>query len=154
MSIPNKIPITRYEDYYTHHIGRYGDGNQFMGFVVATLSPLPNFESWKQYKRWYAVLYLFDEEGKYIDAKYEFFGSTADGEGEVVTRARDKLNEWLNDLPSKEFDNVQIELFNIKIDGHIFGLINASEPDEDYEAIHLVPNDLAFCAPWNGEYDT
>jgi hypothetical protein len=42
----------------------------------------------------------------------------------------------------------------VEIDGHILGLIDASDPDEDYEVIQLVPNDLAFYAPWNGEYDT
>ena len=154
MSVPNKIPITRYEDYFTHNIGHYGDGNQFMGFVVATMPPMLISENWKQYKRWYAVLYLFDKDGKYIDTKYEFFGTTADGESKVIARARDKLNEWLNNLPSKEYKNVQIELFNIEIDGYVFGLIDATEPDEDYESIHLVPNNLAFFAPWNGEFDT
>lgn len=100
MTVPNKILILREEKYHTHNIGRYGNKNQFMGFVVATL-PLPMPENWQEHKKWYAVLYLFDEDGNHIDTEYEFFGTTADGEEDVSTMANERLDKWLNELPNK-----------------------------------------------------
>jgi formate hydrogenlyase regulatory protein HycA len=52
------------------------------------------------------------------------------------------------------YGNVKVGLFQVQIDGHTFGLVDASVPEEGYVSIHLLPNDLAFFEPWDGTYDT
>ncbi len=86
MSIPDRITVSRIEDYYTHSIGRYGDGGQFMSFVVATL-PEVFPQDWERHKRWYAVLHTFDRDGNHLDTEARFAGVTADGENQVCLQA-------------------------------------------------------------------
>jgi formate hydrogenlyase regulatory protein HycA len=153
MAIPEKIPIVREENYRTHYIGRYGEGNQFMGFVTATI-PMPLPEDWQNHKRWYTVLHTFDSDGNHLDTEHWFAGTTADGEAAITKRALQKLQEMLAALGSIEYCDVEIRLFELEIDGHRFGLVPVVEPEEEYESIHLFPNDLAFFEPWDGYYDT
>jgi hypothetical protein len=152
MTIPAKIPIMREEGYVTDRIGRY-EGGQFMGFVTATL-PIPLPEDWQQHKRWYAVLHRFDEDGNHVRTDAWYAGVTADGEDEVIERARERLDRMIESLADHEFCDVEVGLFSVKIDGQTFGLIDASVPEEGYESVHLLPNDLAFFEPWDGSYDT
>ena len=151
MTIPTRIPMMREQGYHTDSIGRY-TGGQFMGFVTATLSiPLP--PDWQKSKRWYAVLHRFDHDGNHLGTDAWFAGVTADGEAVVVKKAQDRLNEMIHSLGGHEFCDVMVKLFSVEIDGHTFGLVDASEPD-DYEGVELLPNDLAFYDPWDGSYDT
>ena len=53
-----------------------------------------------------------------------------------------------------KYCDVAISHFRVEVDGRVFGLVDASEPDEGYESIHLLPNDFAFFEPWDGMYDT
>ena len=85
---------------------------------------------------------IIDGLAGFVDVK-DFLGGTAD----------------LNDLDA----GVEIAVvggiltqceFSVQVDGFRFGLVDASKPDEDYESVHLLPNDFAFFAPWNGEFDT
>jgi formate hydrogenlyase regulatory protein HycA len=71
-----------------------------------------------------------------------------------VERAEARLTEMIVALGKVRYANVEVGLFQVQIDGHTFGLVDASEPNEGYESIHLLPNDLAFFAPWDGTYDT
>jgi formate hydrogenlyase regulatory protein HycA len=126
---------------------------KFMAFVVATIpTPLPH--DWKNHKKWYATLHSFDENGKHLDTKATFTGLTADGEGLVFEKGEELLSKMLSSLGEVIFGDIEIELFSVEIDGYTFGLVDASEPEENIERIDLLPNDLAFFAPWNGEYDT
>jgi formate hydrogenlyase regulatory protein HycA len=153
MAVPRKIKISREEDYYTHYIGKTGDGRQFMALIGATLPvPLPN--DWPNHKKWYAILHTFDKEGKHIETKAICTGKTADGEDEVVDKARTVRNDMVSSLGEISFEDVEAELFSTEVDGFIFGLVDASEPAEGIERIDLLPNDLAFFEPWDGEYDT
>jgi hypothetical protein len=153
MAVPQTIKILREKGYHTDQIGNYGDGNQFMGFVVAALpTPLP--EDWQDHKRWYAVLHTFDRKGKHLNTEAWFAGTTASGERQAVEKAEARLAEAIASLGKVRYGNVKVGLFQVRIDGHVFGLVDASEPDEDYESVHLLPNDLAFFAPWDGTYDT
>jgi formate hydrogenlyase regulatory protein HycA len=151
MAVPQIIKIVREEGYHTDQIGKYGAGNQFMAFVTATL-PLPKSRGAE--KRWYAVLHTFDKKGKHLGTEAWFAGTTASGEREAVEIAQARLAEMIAALGKVKYGNVKVGLFQVKIDGHVFGLVDASEPDEDYESIHLLPNQLAFFAPWDGMYDT
>ncbi len=153
MAVPQTIKILREEGYHTDQIGKYGDGKQFMGFVTATL-PMPLPDNWQFHKRWYAVLHTFDKKGKHLNTEAWFAGTTASGEREVVQKAQTRLSEMIAALGEVRYGNIKVGLFQVQIDGHTFGLVDASEPDEDYESIHLLPNDLAFFDPWDGTYDT
>jgi formate hydrogenlyase regulatory protein HycA len=153
MAVPQTIKILREAGYHTDRIGKYENGNQFMGFVTATL-PMPLPEDWQPHKRWYAVLHTFDADGKHLNTEAWFAGTTASGERESVERAQARLAEMIAGLAKVKYGNVKIKLFQVRIEGHIFGLVAASEPDEDYESVHLLPNDLAFFEPWDGTYDT
>ena len=153
MAVPKTIKVAREEGYHTDRIGKSLDGNQFMGFVTATLpTPLP--KKWQSHKRWYAVLHTFDKNGKHLNTEAWFAGTTASGEREAVEKAQAKLDQMIAALGKVKYGNVKVGLFRVQIDGHTFGLVDASEPDEGYESIHLLPNDLAFFEPWDGTYDT
>lgn len=153
MAIPQRLKIRRDEDYHTHHIGRRENGEQFMALIGATLAmPLPR--NWQKDKRWYAVLHLFDKTGKHLDTKAWLAGTTADGEEAVLERARAKVNEMLKELGRVTYCDIEVGLFSVEIDGSTFGLVDASEPDEGYERVHLLPGNVAFFAPWDGRYDT
>ncbi|MBS0210764.1 MAG: hypothetical protein JSS27_17620 [Planctomycetes bacterium] len=153
MTIPEKIRIKYEPDYHTDQIGTFSDGQQFMAFVTATL-PTPPPVDWPNHKRWYAVLHAFDADGEHETTKAWFAGTTADGEAAVVEKAQARLKELIAALGKVEHRDVEIRLFSVEIHGHTFGLVDASEPDEEYESVHLLPNDLAFFAPWDGDYDT
>ena len=156
MPVPARIKIIREEDFYTDKIGKCKDGRQFMAFVVASLpdgtGPLPH--DWRKHKRWHAVLHTFDKFGKHLKSDVWTAGCSADGEDEVIRRARTRLSEMLAALGSVKYCDVSVCHFRVEVDGRVFGLVDASVPDEDYESIHLLPNDLAFFPPWDGTYDT
>jgi formate hydrogenlyase regulatory protein HycA len=153
LAVPNLIRIARQEGYHTDQIGKYREGNQFMGFVIATVpKPLPR--DWQTHKRWYAVLHTFDRKGKHLHTEAWFAGTTANGERKAVEKAQAKLDQMIAALGKVKYGDVKVGLFQVQIDGHTFGLVDASEPEQGYESIHLLPNDLAFFEPWDGTYDT
>src|SRR5262245_40822448 len=154
LTIPERIPVVREEDYYTHSIGHFGHGSQFMGFVTATIPSGPLSEDWQKHKRWYAVLHKFDSDGRHLETEHWFAGTTDEGEYDVTSRAKQRLELMIEAMGSYEFGDVVVRLFEVEIDGHKFGMIPVVEPEEDYESVHLEPNDLAFFAPWDGSYDT
>jgi len=106
------------------------------------------------HKRWHAVLHIFDKMGRHLNSDVWTAGTTADGEDQAIQQAESRLAEVLAKLGRVEYGDVKISLFDVKVDGRVFGLVDASEPEEDYESIHLLPNDLAFFEPWDGNYDT
>jgi formate hydrogenlyase regulatory protein HycA len=153
VKVPQSIKIAREEGHHTDRIGKYGKGNQFMGFVTATVpEPLP--KDWQAHKRWYAVLHTFDKKGKHLSTEAWFAGTTASGEREAVAKAQAKLDQMIAALGKVKYGNVEVGLFQVQIDGQTFGLVDASEPEEGYVSIHLLPNELAFFEPWDGRYDT
>jgi len=153
MAVPQIIKIVREAGYHTDLIGKSADGNQFMGFVTATLpTRLP--KNWQSKKRWYAVLHTFDKKGKHLRTEAWFAGTTASGEQEAIKKAQARLDEMIAALGKVKYGNVKVGLFQEKIDGQVFGLVDASVPAEDYERIDLLPNNLAFFEPWDGNYDT
>lgn len=147
MKFPEKIPVERMEDYHTHHIGKYENENQFFGYGTFVFTEMPIPENWEKYRREYAVLYLFDKEGNFKEAKYEFAG-TSDS---LKFDTEEKIEEFVSKLGEIEYCNIEIKPFEIEIDGFKFGLI----PNEESEMIELQPsNTIAFGEPWDGEYDT
>ena len=153
MPVPNKIKIKREPDYHTHFIGKTEDGRQFMALVTATIpSPVP--EDWEQHKKWYAVFHSFDAEGRHLDTKAVCTGRTADGEDQVVEKAKAMREQMLAEVGKVSFEDIETELFSVTVDGFTFGLVDVSSVGEKVDRIDLLPNELTFSAPWNGEYVT
>lgn len=149
--VPNTIKIMHEPDYHTDRIGRCEDGRQFMAFVVASLTKdghhAPN---WQKHKRWHAVLHTFDADGTHLNTEVWTGGTSADGERAVIAGAQARLSEMLKTLGPVTYGDVKVSLFRVEVDERVFGLVDASEPAEYYESIHLLPNDLAFFEPWDG----
>jgi hypothetical protein len=153
MAVPDVIPIEYVPDYYTGHIGMFGGGKQFLAQIVASIAPEETpAQPWQQRKRWYAVLHTFDSQGAHLQTKHWYAGTTADGENEVVERARKKRDEFIREISPVAYFHIGIKPFEVEVDGMVFGLIDQS--DEDGERVVLEPADLVFYPPWEGEYDT
>jgi hypothetical protein len=146
---PDKLPISREEDYHTHYLGRVNDGRLFWGYVTfAFTQPYGDFDinEWQKYRNEYAVLHTFDKQGRYIDTKHWSINNVED-KGQTYT----KLQEFVAELGPVEYEDIEIELFQTTIDSITFGLI----PDIETESIELQPSStIAFQAPWDGQYDT
>ena len=157
MPIPDKIKISFLEDYHTENVGRYGEGNQYMAFVVATLPEILG-RDWRHEKRWYAVLHTFDEDGKHLTTEARFAGVPADGEDQVGERACGWVTEMLAGLERITREDIEVQLFSVQVDGQLFGLVDSSHISEEdgsiYETVTLMPNDFVFNPPWDGDYDT
>lgn len=151
MAVPSKLKIKRIPDYYTKAIGKYDQG-QFMALITATL-PIPIPKNWEEKKRWYAVLHTFSAEGSHLKTETMFAGTESDGESIFMTRARKFRDEMVSSLKNHQFCDVEVELFSVQIDGFTFGLVDASRPEDNYESVHLLPNDFAFFEPWDGSFD-
>jgi len=156
LAIPDKILISRLEDYHTHFIGVCEDGRQFMSFVVASL-PEDIPRDVQHHKRWYAVLHLFDADGNHLSTNAHFAGLTADGEAEVLDKAYAIQDAMMSELGAVEWADVTVRPFSVLIDDRVFGLVDTSfhsEVGEYYETVTLLPNDFVFTEPWDGDFDT
>jgi hypothetical protein len=160
MTIPDRIPISREGGNYSSCMGFYlpdEEDNQFWGQVVASFPTKMTAGERRQQKRWYAVLHKFDGWGNHLGSEHWSAGTTADGEREVCTRARAKLEEMVASLGAVEWADIEIGLFQVEIDGRVFGLVDVSEPEEGPEfadRVAMLPGDLLFHAPWDGNYQT
>src|SRR6516162_3798809 len=147
MAIPQRIRVSRGGGNYSSCMGFYSldvEDNQFWGQVTASFStmPQPPPVDWRPFKRWYAVLHRFDGWGKHLGTEHWFAGTTAEGEGEVCARARARLDEMVAALGAVEYADIEIELFQVEIDGGTFGLIDVSEPaagPEFADRVAMVP---------------
>lgn len=147
--IPQKIKISRIENYHTHFIGKFDGNKLFFGYNHFVYKPFLNYEDWQNNRHEYIVLYLFNEDGKLYSFKYWYAGVTA----KLNCDTHLKLNEFVKSLGEIKFCDIDVETFSIEIDGITFGLI--PKIDDDYERIELDPSStIAFNAPWDGEYDT
>jgi hypothetical protein len=61
-------------------------------------------------------------------------------------------------VPSRRRANEVCDALNAHLGAHLGELSVGDELDKwkdpDEEVIHLLPNDLAFFPPWNGDYET
>ncbi|MEV6344828.1 hypothetical protein [Actinoplanes sp. NPDC051851] len=137
MAIPSRVPIAHEPGYRTDTIGTYDDG-QFFGSVTAVLVPGD--------KRWYAVLHRFDAGGRHRESEIRAAGSPGE--------ASELLTGWLGALPGRAFGDIAVGLFQVEVDGHVFGLIDGSEEYDGEDHAELVPDMLGFDDPWDGLYDT
>jgi formate hydrogenlyase regulatory protein HycA len=135
------------------------EDNEFWGRVVASFAPSsqPVPADWRPHQRWYAVLHKFGPSGKHIGTDHWFAGTSADGEREVCERASKKLDEMVAALGPVEYSDILVELFQVEVEGRIFGLVDVSKPEEGpmfAERVEMWPDGLLFYPPWDGNYDT
>ncbi|MER6100069.1 hypothetical protein ABT154_30285 [Streptomyces sp. NPDC001728] len=158
MSVPEIIPIRYEPDYRTRTIGRWR-GGQFFASVTGAFSEGWIGGDWEKRRRWCAVLHRFDGAGRHLDSRIEFTGTSADGERRVIDAASGLLDEWLDALPERQYQDIAIAPFTVQCEGVRFGLVLEDDgAEEDGEArgvwAEFYPDGLGFSAPWDGEYDT
>jgi len=139
------------EDYHTHYLGKTATGQLFWAYeTFAFTKPRSDIEpkdDWEKYRKEYALIHTFDNDGNYISTKH---CSCILAELGDVSLA-DKLEEMVADLGDFEFQDIEIKIFQTKIDDIIFGLV----VDEETEMINLQPSStISFLEPWDGEYYT
>jgi formate hydrogenlyase regulatory protein HycA len=150
MTFPEKIPIERMDDYQTEYMGQMADGRLFWVYTTF-LYTIPykeivkRGEDWKAYRREYCILFLFDKNGDLMSSQFQ---------SEPLSRASyldTYLKEWVAALGPVEYMDIEVKLFQVMIDGHVFGLV----PNEEGKCIELQPsNTIAFYEPWDGAYHT
>jgi len=138
---PKLLPINRMKKYHTHYLGKYDKDKLFWGSTEFTFKT----QNEKEIRVEYAILYLFDENGKFQDCKYW---------KEEIKNPDDvwyKLDEMVQQLDEVKYCNIKIEIFKTIIDGIEFGL----RLDEEDKGVYTMPGSgLAFYEPWDGEYYT
>ena len=102
----------------------------------------------------YVALFLFDGNGKFLEAKIDDFGPRGTFDDE---ERRNLYLKRLAELGNVTFCRIEVEPFVVNRLGTDFGLIpREPEDEEDVWAVELMPgNYMAFFEPWDsGEYDT
>jgi hypothetical protein len=145
---PERIAIN-HDSFQAKHVGHTADGRQF--FLT---TPFDSGEYGTDTSREFVALYLFDRDGRFLDAEIDALGSRERleaAEAERVYQAR------LKELGEVELGRIEVEPFAVERFGTEFGLI-ARPPDGDSDIwwVTAEPGDyMAFSAPWDcGIYDT
>jgi hypothetical protein len=151
------------------HIGRYGSGNQFMGYVTYASQNVSKFYHteeatpdgnllFREHTNCFAVVHRFDTAGHHLGTDVERVEGTQDS-GE---RDWAKLAEMIAGLGRAEFCDIRVKPFRVQfgkvIHGLIYECVDAEDPDDPDaidEYVMLEPNDIMFHRPWDsGEYST
>jgi hypothetical protein len=143
-----KIVAINHDDYAAQHIGRTSDGRQF--FLTTPFVPADRGNEGCEF----IALFLFDDAGKFLEAKIDQLGPRATFDRE---KARRLYDQRLTELGEVSFERIEVAPFAVQQFGVEFGLIvRAPEEEDDVWAVELQPgNYMAFFEPWDsGEYDT
>ncbi|GAA1386363.1 hypothetical protein GCM10009639_10080 [Kitasatospora putterlickiae] len=161
MSVPEVIPIAYEPGYRTDTIGRFRGGQFFASvtYAVPEAKAEPKAEAEETDTRagadrvCFAVLHRFDEAGRHLDSRIE---TAPGGFPEAAVAAAERLGEWLDALPEREFGDIAVAPFTVHADGCRFGLVveRHGEDGTEDDWAELYPDGLGFHAPWDGEYDT
>lgn len=143
-----KLIAIDHDEYHAKHIGQTSNGQQF--FLTTPFQPPVKNDPGAEY----VALFLFDQNGKLIEAKIEDFGPrpTCDEQAR-----RQCYETYLAELGDVTFQRIEVQPFSISRFGVDFGFIPFEpEDDEDEWAVELHPgNYMAFYEPWDsGDYDT
>jgi len=151
MTIPDKLPIVRMEDYHTHYLGKISDGRLFWGYqtfaFTKPISEIAEGDDWRKYRRDYALLHTFDNDGNYLTTKHWSGLAIEINEQQL----EDKLEQMASQLGDIEYQDIEIKLFQTQLDNIVFGLL----VDTESKMINLQPSStISFQEPWDGEYYT
>jgi formate hydrogenlyase regulatory protein HycA len=137
------------EDYHTHYLGKTNDGKLFFGsdtFAHKKTHWEVEPDSQNQNRIDLAILYLFDKNGKFLE--YRYWSTDIDIDRHKTTN---QLEKMVSELGQVTFCDIEVETFEINIDGTKCGLIR----NEETESVDLYPsNTISFQKPWDGEYFT
>jgi hypothetical protein len=156
------IQYRDFDDRFSH-VGKYGAGNQFLGYVTYASPKFYHTEEitpdgqiiWHRHTNCFAVLHRFDAAGKHLGSDIERVEGT-EGSG---FRDWDKLDEMIAGLGEVELCDIQVKPFRVEVGKVVHGLIYEceqwEEDGEEHEWVMLEPNDIMFHPPWDsGEYST
>lgn len=158
------IPHEDFEGARFTHVGRFGDGKQFLGLLTYASQYVPKFyyteeiapdgqSIWRQKSNCFAVLHRFDTLGTHLGTDVQRVGGTADSnERDWAT-----LEKMIAKLGKIEFCEIRVKPFHVEIEKIVHALIyECSEEDgEEQEWVTLEPADIMFHPPWDsGEYST
>jgi formate hydrogenlyase regulatory protein HycA len=160
------IPYEDFEGGRFTHVGRYGAGEQFMGYVTYAYPKFYHTEEttpdgqdfWRQHINCFAVLHRFDAVGRHLGTDVEAVEGTPDS----GQRDWAKLEQMIAGLAPVEFCDIRVKPFRVEVGKIVHGLIyecvDAEDPDDPnatVEYVMLEPNDIMFHPPWDsGEYST
>ncbi|WP_207229817.1 hypothetical protein [Krasilnikovia cinnamomea] len=145
---PERIAINR-DSFAARHIGRTADGRQF--FLTTPFDP---GTYGTDTSREFVALYLFAQDGKFLEAKIDDVGSRERLDSAEVKRV---YQARLAELGKVKFGRIEVEPFAVERFGLAFGLIaEAPTSEDDMWWVTAEPgNYMAFSAPWDcGVYDT
>lgn len=147
MSKPDLIAI-EHDDYHAKHIGCLPDGRQF--FLTSPFVPAIGGSAGREF----VALFLFDEHGRFLEARIDDLGTRAELDQQ---RASSAYEQRLAELGEVDFCRIEVQPFEVERFETTFGLVpRPPEEDDDVWAVELQPgNYMAFFEPWDsGDYDT
>jgi hypothetical protein len=144
---PTLIAID-HDDYDASRVGRTRDGAQF--FVTTPFIPARG----NQVGREFLAVYLFDSDGKLLEARIDDLGPRAEVDPD---KTRVLVEQRMAEIGPLEYGRIVVQPFAIERFGTTFGLVPRPPEDEgDSWWVEVQPgNYMAFHEPWDsGEYDT
>jgi hypothetical protein len=147
MSKPDLIAI-EHDEYHAKHIGQLSDGRQF--FLTTPFVPAIGGKAGREF----VALFLFDEDGKFLEARIDDLGTRAELDQKLASSIYEKR---LAELGEVEFCRIEVQPFEVERFGTTFGLVpRPPEEEDDVWAVEMQPgNYMAFFEPWDsGDYDT
>lgn len=145
---PPQLIAINHDEYHAKHIRRTSDGRQF--FLTISFEPETDRSAGEEF----VALFLFDAQGKLLEAKIDRFGPRATMDD---AKRRATYEKRLRELGKVAFQRIEVAPFSVRRFGTEFGLIpRPPEEKDDPWAVELQPgNSMAFFAPWDsGDYDT
>jgi hypothetical protein len=140
-SPPLKVAID-HDEYTASHIGHTADGKQF--FLTTPFVPAMGEEPGREF----LALYLFDGQGKLIEARIDDLGTRANLDRQQVKRLH---QERLEELGRIELGRIEVQPFQLNRFGTVFGFV-LRPPGEDIDVwcVEVEPgNYMAFFEPWD-----
>lgn len=132
------------DDYHIHFAGKITDGKQV--FVTSDL----NYDANVCKTTDYIVVYIWDNEGTFIDAQVTKLGVRGVYKDDEAAKIYEKIVNSINDFTQHE---IKVKPCRFEYDGIVFGFIPRT--DEEFTCVEVMPgNCLCFTEPFNGEYDT
>jgi hypothetical protein len=149
MLTPPEIIAIDHDDYHASHVGHTGDDHQF--FLTTPLVPPIDDTT---IRREFVALFLFDLQGRLIEARIDDVGSWDDFDEEY---AQQVFEQRLRELGELEYGRIMVRPFQLQRYDTLFGLVtHAPRHKGDDWWVTLEPGDyMAFHEPWDsGIYDT
>lgn len=144
---PTLIAID-HDDYSANYIGRMPDGRQF--FLTTPFVPAIGGNPGREF----IALYLFDDDGRLLEARIDDLGVRATLDREVSGQLFERR---MQELGAVEFCRIEVQPFKIERFGVEFGfMLREPEDEDDAWCVEVQPgNYMAFFEPWDsGMYDT